>query len=337
MSHRARLGLMLWPAPGLNADLARGQWADAYGYDDVWLPNAEGMFDPMALATALAVTTSRVRIATGVVPMFNAPAPVLAAQTSFIAAQAPGRFVLGLGSSTGNMVQRWYGVPFEHPLRQLREYLQLLRQIFAGGKTAFSGQHLQSIGFRLQSPPVPPVPLHLGAMGPRMLALAGELADGVVLNDFTPPGELANALAQIDLGAKRSGRRAEDLEIVKRRAVVVTRNAEEYAATLAFYRQHFAFYASAPAYQAVMQRLGYGAAVDEVRAGYASRDRARISAAISEEMIHRIFLFGDAEHCITQLKREYASGIHTLVVSPQAATPDAFAHTTEALLAARPA
>jgi len=337
MSHRARLGLMLWPAPDLNADLARGQWADAAGYDDVWLPNAEGMFDLMALATALAVTTSRVRIATGVVPMFNAPAPVLAAQTSFIVAQAPGRFVLGLGSSTGNMVQRWYGVPFEHPLRQLREYLQLLRQIFAGGKTAFSGQHLQSNGFRLQSPPVPPVPLQLGAMGPRMLALAGELADGVVLNDFTPPGELANALAQIDLGAKRSGRRIEELEIVKRRAVVVTRNAEEYAATLAFYRQHFAFYASAPAYQAVMQRLGYGAAVDEVRAGYASRDRARISAAISEEMIHRIFLFGDAEHCITQLKREYASGIHTLVVSPQAATPDAFAHTAEALRAARPA
>ena len=337
MSYSPRLGLMLWPAPGLDADLARGQWAEAAGYDDVWLPNAEGMFDPMALAAALAVTTSRVRIATGVVPMFNAPAPVLAAQVSFIAAQAPGRFVLGLGSSTGNMVQRWYGVPFDRPLSQLREYLQLLRQIFAGGKTAFQGEHLQSTGFRLQTLPVPPVPLQLGAMGPRMLALAGELADGVVLNDFTPPAELANALAQLDAGAKLSGRRAEDLEIVKRRAVVVTRNAEEYASALAFYRQHFAFYASAPAYQAVMQRLGYGEAVDEVRAGYASRDRARITAAITDEMIHCVFLFGDAEYCITQLRREYASGIHTLVVSPQATTPDAFAHTADALLAARPA
>ena len=337
MSFPARLGLMLWPAPGLDADLQRGQWAEAAGYDDVWLPNAEGMFDPMALASALAVTTSRVRVCTGVVPMFNAPAPVLATQVSFIAAQAPGRFVLGLGSSTGNMVQRWYGVPFERPLTQLREYLQLLRQILAGEKTAFRGECVQSAGFRLQAPPVTPVPLHLGAMGPRMLALAGELADGVVLNDFTPPDTLGRALEQIDAGARRSGRRVEDLEIVKRRAVVVTRNAEEYAATLAFYRQHFAFYASAPAYQAVMQRLGYGAAVDEVRAGYASRDRARITAAISEEMIHRIFLFGDAEHCITQLKREYASGIQTLVVSPQAATPDAFAYIAEALLAARPA
>jgi alkanesulfonate monooxygenase SsuD/methylene tetrahydromethanopterin reductase-like flavin-dependent oxidoreductase (luciferase family) len=198
--------------------------------------------------------------------MFNAPAAVLATQVGFIAAQAPGRFVLGLGSSTGNMVQRWYGVPFERPLRQLREYVQLLRQILAGGKTAFAGECINSHGFRSQSPPAQAVPLHLGAMGPRMLALAGELADGVMLNDFTPPDVLAEALDHLDTGAKRSGRRVEDLELVKRRAVVVTRNADEYAATREFYRQHFAFYASAPAYQAVMERLGYHHAVAEVRA-----------------------------------------------------------------------
>jgi len=335
MPFAPRLGLMLWPAPGIDADLARGQWAEAAGYDDVWLPNAEGMHDPIALATALAVTTRTIRIATGVVPMFNAPAAVLATQVGFIAAQAPGRFVLGLGSSTGNMVQRWYGVPFERPLRQLREYVQLLRQILAGGKTAFAGECINSHGFRLQSPPAQAVPLHLGAMGPRMLALAGELADGVMLNDFTPPDVLAEALDHLDAGAKRSGRRVEDLELVKRRAVVVTRNAGEYTAALEFYRQHFAFYASAPAYQAVMQRLGYPHAVDEVRAGYAARDRARITRAITDEMIHRVFLFGDVEHCLAQLRAEFAAGVHTLVISPQADSAESFTHTAVALQTAR--
>ncbi|MSQ67554.1 MAG: LLM class flavin-dependent oxidoreductase [Gammaproteobacteria bacterium] len=334
MVPRKRIGLMLWPAPGLDADFARGRWAEQVGFDDVWLPDAEGMQDPIALAATLAVSTRRVRICTGVVPVFNRPAPILATSVSVIAHHAPGRFVLGLGSSTGNMVERWYGVPFQRPLTHVREYVQLLRQIFAGEKTAFAGACLRSHGFRLQTLPQPAVPLHVGAMGPRMLQLAGELADGVVLNDFTPPDRLAFAMEQLDVGARRGGRRVEDLEIVKRRAYIVTSNAAENAAAREFFRRYFAFYASAPAYQEVMLQLGYAAAVAEIRAGYAGRDRARVTAAISDDMVSRIFLFGSAEQCHAQARADYAAGIGALAMSPQAATAEAFARSAGVFAAA---
>ena len=322
---------MLWPVPGLDAGYARAIRAEAAEFDDVWMPDAEGMHDPVTLAAAMAVSTTRLRLCTGIVPVFNRPAPVLANAVSVVSSLAPGRFVLGLGSSTSNMVDRWYGVPFRSPLAHVREYVTLLRAIFAGEKTNFLGRCVRSQGFRLQDLPAPSVPIHLGAMGPKMLQLAGELADGVILNDFTPPDRFDYALTQIDIGARRSGRRVEDLEIVKRNAVVVTRDDEELAAARDFFRRHCAFYASAPVYQETMIRLGYAEAVAEVRAGYASRDRARVTAAITDDMLSRIFLFGSAGDCRSRLRKQYVQGVQTVVVSPQADTVDAFGRMTDTL------
>ncbi|MGE3771748.1 MAG: LLM class flavin-dependent oxidoreductase [Gammaproteobacteria bacterium] len=321
---------MLWPAPGLDAGYARARWAETAGYDDAWFPDAEGMHDPIALCAALSAVTSRIRLCTGVVPVFNRPAPILADEVSLITSLAPGRFVLGLGSSTSNMIDRWYGVPFVKPLTHVREYVSLLRGILAGEKTDFRGERVRSHGFRLQDPPRPALPIVLGAMGAKMLQLAGELADGVVLNDFTPLDRLDYALTQLDVGAQRAGRRVEDLEIVKRRAVRATFSDEEHDEAREFFRHHFAFYASAPVYQQMMIALGYRDAAEEVRAGYASRDRARVTRAITDEMVSRIFLFGPPAFCLAQLREHYARGIDTVVVSPQASSAQDFARSAEA-------
>lgn len=322
-----RIGLMLWPVPGLDAGYERGVRAAAQGYDDLWLCDAEGMEDPIALAAALGVATGQARLCTGVVPVFNRPPAVLATGVAAAAARAPGRFVLGLGASTPNMIERWYGLHYERPLTRVRETVTLLRTILAGEKTAFEGRTLRSRGFRLQAPPDPPVPIHLGAIGGGMLELAGEIADGVVLNDFTPPDRLDYAFERLDAGAKRGGRRVEDVEIVKRRALLLT---DDETAGLDYFREHLAFYASAPQYQNILRELGYGAAVDEAVVGYAARDRARVSAAIGEDIVRRIFTFGDEAHCQARVRADYAAGVDTVVVSPQGGTAAAFERGTAA-------
>lgn len=331
MSRAKRIGLMLWPAPGLDGGFERGVWAEETGYDDLWLADGEGLQDPIALAAALGVATSRIRLCTGIVPVFNRPPAVLA--TGVVAAEqrAPGRFVLGLGASTQNMIDRWYGLPFERPLARVRETVALLRVIFAGEKSNFTGATLRSRGFRLQEQPTAPIPIYLAAMGPKMLQLSGEVADGVVLNDFTPPDRLDWALRQIDIGARRRGRRAEDLEVVKRRALLVTDDDRD---GLEFFRQTLAFYASAPPYQEIMIDLGYGDAVATVRAGYKIRDRALITAAISDAMVRRLFVFGPPPVCRAMLKSEYDAGIDTLVVSPQARDAAEFARSAEVMMPA---
>lgn len=329
MKRARRIGLMLWPVPALDAGFERGRWAERAGYDDVWLADAQGLHDPLALAAALGAVTTRIRLCTGVVPVFNRPPAVLATAVSAVAERAPGRCVLGLGASTANMVDRWYGLDYAKPLTRVRETVVLLRRILAGERTDFHGEVLRSQGFRLAAPPTTPVPLFVGAIGMKMLQLAGELADGVVLNDFTPPDRLAWALTQIDVGARRAGRTVADLEIVRRRAVLVTRSIDEDTAALADCREQLAFYASAAAYQAIMSELGYAHAVAEARAGYATRDRARVSAAITDDMVQRIFPFGPAARWQALLRADYAAGIDTVIVSPQARTAEAFAHMAE--------
>lgn len=321
---------MLWPAPNLDAGFERGQWAEGAGYDDLWLPDAEGLQDPVALAAALGAVTSRVRIGTAVVPAFNRPPPVLA--TGVVAAEqrAPGRFVLGIGPSTGNMVTRWYGLDYARPLTRVRETVTLLRSILAGEKTRFEGRTVSSTGFTLKERPTAPVPLFLGAIGPRMLELAGEIADGVILNDFTPPDRLDWALTHLEHGTRRSGRTLADIEIVKRRAIYVADDdtGREY------FRQYLAFYGSAPAYQEVMLRLGYDDAVAELRAGYAARDRARVAAAISDAMVERLSAFGDAAALRALARADFGAGINSLIVSPQGPSAADFARGAEAFAAA---
>ena len=327
MTHAPRIGLMLWPTPQLDAGFERGVWAESVGYDDLWLPDGEGMQDPLVLGASLGVATERIRVCTGIVPVFNRPPAILA--TGVVAAEqrAPGRFVLGLGSSTSNMIERWYGLRFERPVQRVRETVLLLRQILSGERSDFDGETLRSRGFRTKERTTTPVPIYLAAMGPRMLQLSGELADGVVLNDMTTADRLDWALDQIDRGAKRAGRRVDDLEIVMRRAIQVS---DDYPAALEFFRQHTAFYASAPAYQDTLIRLGYEAEVECVRAGYAARDRKAIVGAIPDAMVERIFVFGDADACRARLRRDYAAGIHTVAVSPQGDDAATFARCAEA-------
>ena len=321
---------MLWPVPGLNAGFERGRWAESQGYDDLWLADAEGLEDPLTMAAGLGVACARVRLCTGIVPVFNRPPALLASAVVAAEARAPGRLVLGLGASTPNMIERWYGLNYDKPLTRVRETVALLRQILAGQKTDFSGQTLRSHGFRLQSLPSAPVPLVLGAIGGKMLELAGEVADGVLLNDFTPVDRMGYALERLDVGAQRAGRRVEDLEIIKRRAFYLTDDARS---GLEYFRAHLAFYASAAQYQNVMIELGYGAAVEEARAGYASRDRQRITAAITDEIVERIFSFGNEDHCRALVAADYAAGVDSIIISPQGGTAALFARGAEAFAA----
>ena len=327
MSRDKRIGLMLWPAPALDAGFERGIWAEQQGYHDLWLPDAEGLQDPITFAAALGVATDKVRLCTGIVPVFNRPPPLLA--TAVVAAEqrASGRFVLGLGPSTNNMVERWYGLQYSKPLTRTRETIELLRQLFAGEKSNYQGKTIRSKGFTLMETPTTDVPIFIGAIGPKMLALAGEVADGVLLNDFTPPDRLEWALDQIDQGAKRRGRRVEDLEIVKRRGIYVS---DDVGAGLEYFREYIGFYGAAPAYQQIMIGLGYEKTVDAIREAYAERNRLAVKQAVPDEMVTRLFAFGDSAHCQQIVRADLAAGVDSAVVSPQGTDADLYAQCAEA-------
>src|SRR3954466_9742062 len=149
---------------------------EAAGYDDLWTSETAGYdgFTPLALAAA---QTSRLRLATRVVKPVKRGLAALAQHCAPLAHASGGRFVLGLGSSSNVIVERWNGVPFEKPLSRMRAAIEALRPVLAGDRGPG--------GFRLETPPSSSVPIVVAALRGRMLSLAAELGDGAFTN-FLP-------------------------------------------------------------------------------------------------------------------------------------------------------
>src|SRR5215204_4206405 len=170
---------------GEHGDLLRR--AEAAGYDDLWTAETAGAdgFTPLALA---AVHTTGMRLGTGVVNAFTRGPAVLAQHAAALADAFGGRFVLGLGSSSNVIVERWNGVPFERPLSRVRATVEALRPVLAGERGPG--------GFKLEAPPQEPVPIVVAALRGKMLALGGEIGDGTFVN-FVPLSAVEHVVGAI--------------------------------------------------------------------------------------------------------------------------------------------
>ena len=301
MPDAPRWGLTL-PFAGvpLAATEALVRRAEATGWDDLWSSDTTGPdgFTPLALAAAW---TERMRLGTGVVSAFTRGPVVLAQQAAALADASGGRFVLGLGSSSDVIVERWNGVPFERPLTRVRETVAALRPVLAGERGPG--------GFKLDMPPAAPVPIYVAALRDRMLALGGEVADGTWVN-FLPLSAAEHVVATI---APPPG------HDVVCRFFCLPQPAEE---AIGMARLLFAGYATVPVYEAFFRALGWGAALDPMVDAWRAGDRKGAAALAPEALIREIFVFGAPEEMRERLGAYAAGGITTLCLMPLCAPAD---------------
>jgi probable F420-dependent oxidoreductase len=236
----------------------------------------------------------------------------MAACAGSLAQLAPGRVVLGIGASSETIVDAWGGVPYERPLERMRESVTLLRQMLAGERVTFTGRTLRTKGFRLVSPPPQPVPIYLAALMPPMLELAGEIADGVILN-FMPVEAVPRMLEFVRKGAARAGRDASQLEIVSRFQTIVT---DDVAAARGALRHMMGPYFATSVYNRFVAWCGFPDEAEAILAGWQAKDRARNLAAVSDEMIDRLAIIGPASHCRERLEAFVRAGVTTPMVHP---------------------
>jgi len=301
-----------------------------WGYDAIWLAETNGP-DSASLAGAIAMATERATIGTGIVPVYNRSAAVLAMTAATLAGLCEGRFVLGLGSSSHAIVEGWNGIPFERPLLRVRETVAVLREALAGRRTDFAGETLRSRGLRLGFVPQRPVAIYLAALRERMLELAGEIGDGLVVNLF-PETALPRILAAYRRGAARAGRDAGRDEVVCRFQVAVT---DDVPAARNLIRQGFAGYLAQPVYNAYFRWCGFEAEAAAVARAFAAGDRAASAAAMSDAMIDRIAILGPASRCREQIAGFVAAGVTTAVIAPVATDAAGMRAVFEALAPAR--
>jgi probable F420-dependent oxidoreductase len=244
-----------------------------------------------------------------------------------VAQLADDRFVLGLGSSSHAIVEEWNGVAFEKPLTRVRETVAILRQSLSGARTDFAGRTVRSRGFRLGSVPARPLPIYLGALREKMLALAGEVGDGLVVNLF-PVTALPKMLAAYRAGAARIGRDASHDEVVCRFQVAVT---DDVAAARQIVRLAFGPYVAQPVYNAFFAWCGFEAEAKAVADSFAARDRAGVARGMTDTLVDRVTILGSADRCRAQLAEFVAAGVTTPVISPLAADRASIERTFEAL------
>lgn len=318
--NKPKLGLVLpfmrpFPLPEYVA-LARE--AEARGYHMAWTGEAAGP-DAVTTMALLASHTTRLRVASGIIPIQTRTPQVLGMTAATLGHVAPGRIALGLGVSSRIIIGEWNGLPFEKPLQQLREAVQLIRLVLSGEKVTFEGAHYRARNFRLGIPPPPrPVPIYLGALGPRMLELAGELADGVLLN-WLAPESVPSSIRHIEAGARRAGRSLADFELA---AFIRTTVTEDVEATRAGLAREITQYASVDSYARFFADCGYGDEVEAVNAAWKAGDRAAAVKQISPRFLDGLGAVGSADFARDRIAQYASAGLTQPVVLPFAPGSD---------------
>ena len=325
-----KIGINVMGYPGDWNPIDNAIQAEAEGFESIWMTDGNGRMDALTAAAAIGARTSRVRIGLGIVPVFNRPPAVLAASAVALSHVAPDRVVLGVGSSSQTMIERWYGMEFTRPLTRVRETVELMRHMFTGERTAYDGKTVRSHGFRLTSHLKGGMPIYIAALRPGMLELAGEIGDGVVLN-LTPSELLPRVLEHVDTGAKRSGRRVEDLEIVSLLNTFVT---DDLAAGTQAMRRVALGYYSTGVYASFLAWLGRPHEAEQIQAGFAERDREKTNAALSDEFVQRLGLVGSAADVRSRLDEYAKAGLDTAVIWAASQDEAEYRATRAAVLAA---
>lgn len=310
-----RLGLTVgMEGTDLRSTLPWWQRAEDLGYTDLWTAEVGGV-DGLTPLGALATVTRSARLGTGILPVFTRPPALLAMSAAALQDLSGGRFVLGLGTSSDVIVGKWMGQRFARPLTRLREYVEVVRSSLTGEKVEFNGLTARVEGFKLQHSVSTPVPIHLAALGPTACALAGEVADGVVLFLKTVDGVRA-ALGWADAARGDRG----PLECVMRIPLLVDPEPEVVAVAA---RRLLLSYAPVDVYARSLAAQGFGSETAAIRAAWTEGDRRRALELVSDEMVDALLIRGDFDRCAERIEELRSAGVTTPVLLPMSFADDA--------------
>ncbi|MGH8989038.1 MAG: LLM class flavin-dependent oxidoreductase [Acidimicrobiales bacterium] len=210
-----RTALYLQDAHSIRDGMDYAAYAESRAFDAVWQAESRLVREATVPLAAYAAVTERIKVGSGVSDCWSRNPARLAATFSTLDDLAPGRVLLGLGAWWDPLASK-VGITRTHPLTVMREVVTVVRALLANETVTFHGQWVDLTGVELdyvyQERRPKDVPIYIGATGDRMLELAGEIADGVVLNYLVSPGYNERALERLAAGLARAGRRLEDLD-----------------------------------------------------------------------------------------------------------------------------
>ncbi len=291
-------GIALTGADSASRMTTWARAAERTGLGSAWI--IEDYFQPgaYALAAAAAAVTERLTIGLGVVNPYTRHPALVAMETAALAGIAPGRVVLGLGSSNRRWIEHQMAIPFKTPLGGLREGVEIVRRLLAGERVTFRGETFSVEDVELEWTPREAVPVLLGVKGPKALRLAGEIADGVHCSVLASPGHVRRVRRTAAAGRPR-------FRVV---AYVVTSVNRDGRRARAAVRPLIAHYLGVLHGQSILTDAGLGPdRTQPFRDALARGTRAE--QLVDDELIDALTVAGTPEHCRRQLARWAEAGL----------------------------
>jgi F420-dependent oxidoreductase-like protein len=301
--------------------------AEKLGLDVCWVAEAWGADAPSALGF-IAARTRRMLLGSGVLQV-GTRSPVAIAQTAITLSNlSGGRFLLGLGASGPQVIEGLHGVSFSRPLARMRETVEIVRQVFAGGKISYSGTQFQiprpgeAVPMRLSTAAQHAIPIYLAALSPAMLRLTGEIADGWLGTSFVPEGAADAYFTHLDTGLAAAGRSRADLDICQGAEVAFAADEDELRGMVAGRKKELAFSlggmgsSSTNYYNQAYSRQGWAEVAAEVRERWQQGDRDGASQLVTDEMVLATTLIGTEEMVRARLAVWRDAGVNTVRLYP---------------------
>lgn len=301
---RQRIGVIaFWKYYDRELYLKAAKLADKLGYDSFWISEAWA-YDASTLLAEMAVKTKKIKLGSGIFNCFSRSPALIAMQAATLQEISGGRFMLGLGTSSPNVVEGLHGQKFKAPLTQMRDVIRVVQTLHSGGDLTEAGaikDDYRPFKLELKTPIEPKVPIYCAALKEKSIKSIGELADGW-MPIFWPYDRLHEGRKWIDEGAREAGRDPSEITNAPFTTVIplpgdkATRQAAEL---LAFYVGGMG-----PFYKKLLTDFGWGEECEEIASIFANKDtRDQAWRAVTPEMIESLFIAGDPLYCRREIRR----------------------------------
>src|SRR5437764_6208428 len=303
------VGCFVSTGRSLDKAIARVRLAESLGYEASYVTHIAGR-ESLTVVTAYALATERIRVGTGVVPIYTRTPATMAQTAATIDDLAGGRLNLGMGVSHRPVVEGWHGQSIDRPASEMREYVEIVRAIL-GGEPPPEGEKWRT-SFALSGlAPRPELPIFIAALSPRMLRLAGEIADGVILWLCNPNYIRDVVVPEVTAGRERAGKGIDGFDVV---AAVPAARVDDPASAYGAMRRDLLPYFGLPFYRQMLERSGFA---DDIGAyDAAGGDVEKMQAAISTDFLEVLTAVGDDAAVRAGIERYLDAGTTSPCVGP---------------------
>jgi F420-dependent oxidoreductase-like protein len=282
----------------LDESIARAKAAERLGYESVWLSQLPDARDASLVVAAYAAATERIKFGMGVLPIYTRHPTAMVQMAATLDEMTRGRFILGLGVSHKVTVESMWGLHLDQPVEAMREYLTIVQTSLAEGGCSFEGKHF-SAQWSYSAPRPRNLPVMIAALSSRMLDLAGEMTDGVILWMCAPNYIREHVVPIVKAARERVGKSLDGFEIVAHVPVCLT---SDRAAALDVFRPVVSRYANLPYYRKVLDVAGYKEQLD--------------AGNITEGMLDDFAGIGDEQQVRAAIQRYREAGLTLPAAGP---------------------